>query len=192
MRLQSEPRQVVLRATIDGIAPPIWRLIRVPEQFSLHQLHRTLQFVFGWLDYHLYSFRVGGRDIEGPNPEATGTTAAEVSLAQLRLKSGARLQYLYDFGDDWEHELEVIGFLPMPSGGEMDWSPRLLDGARAGPPEDAGGPHGYERVLEAWRDPANPDHEMYLAWVGQGFDPERFDLRTLDKALGLASAWGAV
>jgi hypothetical protein len=33
---------------------------------------------------------------------------------------------------------------------------------------------------------------MYVAWVGRGFDPERFDLRTLDKALGLASAWGAV
>src|SRR3982751_4045698 len=65
-----KPRALDLRITIAGIEPPIWRLVRVPDAYTLHQLHRVIQLVFGWLDYHLYAFTVGGRRFEEPLEEA--------------------------------------------------------------------------------------------------------------------------
>ena len=50
----AQHRQVVLHIALEYIEPPIWRRVRVPENYTLHQLHRVLQFVFSWLDYHLY------------------------------------------------------------------------------------------------------------------------------------------
>jgi hypothetical protein len=182
----------VFRATIVDIEPPIWRLIRVPDDFLLHQLHRVLQLAFGWLDYHLHEFRVGSRRIEGPHEEAQSPTTLDVALRDLHLVKGSRLTYVYDFGDDWEHELEVVDFLPMPEEGAFDWSPRLIDGARAGPPEDAGGPPGYARCITALGDLADPEHDSYRDWLGSDYDPDAFNVWSSDRALALASAWGAV
>lgn len=185
-------RQIVIRATVVGIQPAIWRTVRLPESFTLHQLHRILQLVFGWLDYHLYEFRVRGEAIEGPHPEAEGATAADLSLSALKLKARSHFQYLYDFGDGWEHDLEVVEFLPMPDSSAFDWSPRLIAGDNAGPLEDSGGPPGFQHAVSALSDPADPEHETYRAWAGQDYDPKRFDLWALDHALALASAWGAL
>lgn len=60
--------------------------------------------------------------------------------------------------------------------------PRCLDGLRACPPEDCGGPPGYANLLEILRDPKHEDYGEYAAWTaGQAprnrpFDPERFDV----------------
>jgi hypothetical protein len=45
-----------LRITVDKITPPIWRVIQVPESYSLNQLHHIIQIAFGWWNYHLYMF----------------------------------------------------------------------------------------------------------------------------------------
>jgi hypothetical protein len=49
-------------------------------------------------------------------------------------------------------------------------------GARAGPPEDSGGPPGYQRLVEALGTASDPEHDEYRAWVGEAYDPERIDL----------------
>ena len=174
------------------IAPPIWRLVRVPDQFSLHQLHRVLQIVFSRLDYHLYAFQIGDRRFEAPHPDSEAEDATAIALGDLALPKGARFTYLYDFGDGWEHEVAVEEILPMPSENGPDWSPRLLAGERAAPPEDAGGPPGFMDVVEALSDPTNPRHREVRDWVGSSYDPNKFDAWALDHALALAVAWGAV
>jgi hypothetical protein len=174
------------------IDPPIWRRVRVPDGFTLHQLHRILQIVFSRLDYHLYAFRVDGRSFEAPDPESEGEDSASVRLGDLDLRPGSRFTYVYDFGDNWKHEVLVEDVLPMPSPDGPDWSPRLLDGARAAPPEDAGGPPGYERLLAILADPGHPEHGDLRAWVGSTYDPERFDPWAIDHALALAVGWGAI
>ena len=57
--------------------------------------------------------------------------------------------------------------------------PRCIGGARNGPPEDCGGPTGYENMLEVLFDPTDPDHEDTAEWAdsmkGNTFCPETFD-----------------
>lgn len=194
---RSPPRRgtacdLVLRATIAEIEPPIWRKVSVPDRYSLRQLHRVFQLTFGWLDYHLYEFRIGTRRFEEPDPEAKGEDAAATFLRDLDLRAGATFEYLYDFGDGWVHQVRVESVVPTPAG-EVDHPlPRLLDGERAGPPEDVGGPPGYDNFIEAINDSTHPQHSELRTWVGEGYDPERFDRWAIDRAITLAAAWGAV
>ena len=114
------------------------------------------------------------------------------TLAGLGLRADSRFEYMYDFGDDWVHDVLVEVQLPMPADGGPDWSPRLIGGERASPPEDAGGPFAYEQLVTALCDKNHPEHAELRAWVGPHFDPERFDAWSTDHALALAVAWGAI
>lgn len=174
------------------ITPAIWRLVRVPDRFSLHQLHRVLQIVFSRLDYHLYAFDVGERRFEAPHPDSEAEDASAIALSDLALSKDSRFTYLYDFGDGWEHDITVEAVLPMPSERGPDWSPRLLAGERAAPPEDAGGAPGFLEAVEALRDPTNPRHKEIRNWAGDTYDPDKFDAWAVDHALALAVAWGAI
>jgi hypothetical protein len=61
--------------------------------------------------------------------------------------------------------------------------PVCLAGARACPPEDAGGTLGYQNLLEAIRNLNHPQHDEYLEWIGDGFDPEAFDADKVNRKL---------
>lgn len=186
-----KPRLLELCITLAEIEPPIWRRVRVADAYTLNQLHRVIQLVFGWLDYHLYEFRVGDRRFEAPHEEAEGEDSAGITLRELALQKGARFTYTYDFGDNWVHEIEVEGvYMFIPADGDPSL-PVLHAGERSGPPEDCGGPHGYAELLQALRDPEHHQHERLRLWA-HDYDPERFDVRTSRNNLVLAAAWGAV
>jgi len=53
--------------------------------------------------------------------------------------------------------------------------PLCLGGKRACPPEDCGGPYGYEELLDAMADPEHDRYEELVDWIGHEFDPEEFD-----------------
>lgn len=188
-------QDLILTVTLREIEPPIWRRVRVPDRYTLHQLHRVIQLLFGWLDYHLYEFEIAGRRFSMPDteeePEMASEDATRSTLHDLELQKGAHLTYTYDFGDAWEHEIIVERALAGTSA-PADALPALLDGARAGPLEDAGGVSGYARLIEALRDPADPEHEEYRTWVGADYDPERFDPWLANRMLVLVAAWDAI
>jgi len=156
---------------------------------TLHGLHRAIQLMMGWFDYHLYQFTIDGVRYEQPMEEAEGLDSTGVSLASLKLKKGQRFSYTYDFGDDWSHEITVEGRKHVSEGA---WLPWVVSGERAGPPEDCGGVHGYEEFLAALADPEHPEHEQYRTWVGEDYHPELFDVRAVRNAVILAGAWGAL
>ncbi|HEX8453012.1 MAG TPA: plasmid pRiA4b ORF-3 family protein [Longimicrobium sp.] len=186
-----KPRLLQLRIALARIEPPIWRRVRVPDAYTLHQLHRVIQMAFGWLDYHLYSFRIGERRFEAPHEEAEDEDTTVVRLRDLGLSDDARFRYTYDFGDNWVHVIEMEGvYIAAPIDGDAGL-PVLYAGERAGPPEDCGGPHGYAEMLEALADPRHPEHGTYRLWA-QDYDPEQFDVRTARNNLVLAAAWGAI
>ncbi|HEX6912633.1 MAG TPA: plasmid pRiA4b ORF-3 family protein [Longimicrobium sp.] len=185
------PRLLQLRITLADIEPPIWRVLRVPDAYTLHQLHRVIQLAFGWLDYHLYLFEVNDRRFEEPLEDAEDEDSTAVHLGDLALGKGSRLTYTYDFGDDWVHEIVVES---VHAATRMEGDPPLpvlFGGERAGPPEDCGGPYSYADMLQALGDPDHPEHENHRLWAGD-YDPERFDVRTARNSLTLAAAWGAI
>jgi hypothetical protein len=170
-----------IKVTLQHIVPPVWRRMEVPADFRLPRLHHALQVVMGWEDYHLHAFRIGRAVYGEPDLEFADGTKDEnhVRLGQLGTE-GARLMYEYDFGDSWIHEIEIEKVFPREPGVRY---PRCTGGARACPPEDCGGPWGYQRVLEVLADPKNEEYEEMLEWLGGEFDSEGFDLDDVNEGL---------
>ena len=161
---------------IDGIDPPTWRRLAVPGNQSLQQFHLLLQLAFGWKTYHLYEFTIRGLRYALPAPddlEADTLSSKAHSLDSFELHQGERFAYLYDFGDDWAHLVTVEGVIPIAPGMRY---PLLLGGARACPPEDVGGAHGYQQYLAALKSPKTKAGRDALDWNGP-FDPEKWDSR---------------
>jgi Plasmid pRiA4b ORF-3-like protein len=173
--------------------PSVWRQVAIPEAFNLEQLHRTIQLCFGWLDYHLYQFELGSRRFRPAQAETDGEDSGKVGLKELHLKRGARLTYTYDWGDCWEHDCELVQVEVLGLEDPFAQLPAVLDGARAGPPEDCGGPPGYEHLLATLRGENGAEEAAAMRqWVGPHFDPDCIDLHVLDHALVLASAWRVI
>jgi len=176
---------VELRVALADIEPAIWRRLVVPRTFHLGQLHRVIQAAFGWWDYHLHEFRVGGLsygDAESGAPEFERDPRrfdeTEVRLLDFGRGDGVGFVYRYDFGDHWDHTVELERLLV------LDPAPRVAtcsDGARARPPEDVGGVDGYAGFLAILADPQHPEYRDTKRWVGGHFDPEWFDLALTDR-----------
>lgn len=142
---------------------------------TLEDLHVALQIVMGWTNSHLHEFS-DGRDRYGMSDEefsADVRDEADFRLEQVFKREKDTLHYVYDFGDGWEHEVLFEKILPFDTGIVL---PICLDGERACPMEDVGGPPGYEMFLEAIADPSHPEHDAMFEWCGGDFDPEHFDL----------------
>ena len=173
-----------LKVTLRDIQPPVWRRLAVWEDTTLAQLHRVLQIVVGWEDYHLHQFVIGRRIYSVPDEDDDLYERKVINESRVRLREvvprvGTYFEYLYDFGDSWQHDLLLEAIvLPDPEAGY----PRCLAGERSAPPEDAGGPSGYADYLEAMADPGHEEHENMLQWRGP-FDPEAFSLTAVNQQL---------
>jgi len=173
-----------LKITLMDFEPVIWRRVQVKGGIRLRKLHSIIQAVMGWEDYHLHKFEIGGIEYSVPFPGDMFDMEMEderrVTLGRLAPEEGDRFLYEYDFGDSWEHEILVEKILPPDPKVRY---PICLEGERACPPEDVGGVWGYEEFLEAIKNPDHSEHEDYLEWVGERFDPEEFDLEKTNKEL---------
>jgi hypothetical protein len=168
-----------IKVTLLGIEPPIWRTLETPD-CNLYVLHRLIQEAMGWEDDHLWGFEtVLGRF--GPQRDAFTKTepADRVTLAQLVEAGQKGFDYLYDFGDNWDHEIEI----ETVSDAAAIPGPRCLAGARACPPEDCGGVWGYQNLLEILADAQHPERAERLDWLGGEFDAEQFDQRAANALL---------
>jgi hypothetical protein len=55
--------RLTLRVVLLKVSPLVARLISVPEDLSLEELHDVLQLVFGWSGQAFYNFRIHGQEI---------------------------------------------------------------------------------------------------------------------------------
>src|SRR5215510_2084124 len=172
-----------LKVSLLDVEPPIWRRFLVPQDVRLPRLHGILQVVMGWTDSHLHQFKVGdvrfGEENHEFEPSPIDYTT--IQLNQIAPRTGATCMYEYDFGDGWEHLIEVEDELPVESIREP--LPRCLDGERACPPEDVGGPHAYANFLVALGDPDHREHDEWRQWAGDDFDPAAFDVNRINRML---------
>lgn len=173
-----------VKIVLAGSRPSIWRRLEVSSGITLRQLHQVVQVAFGWEDYHMWVFETSlGRYGVADRELGIGNAGAK-KLADVAPVAGGRLNYTYDFGDDWEHEIVVEAVSEAEPGVGY---PRCLAGRRACPPEDCGGIWGYGYLLEILADPGHEDHEERLEWLGlesaSQFDPDAFDLAGVNSAL---------
>ena len=196
-RRDNVTRAVRLRIDLDleGLHP-CWREIEIPATCTFLDLHIAIQRIFNWYDEHLFSIRATARgqklwideasfagsmfDPFAP-PECAVVEASRIQLGDVFPKTRTA-QYLYDFGDGWEHKIKVVKTIAKSS----LTAPRLVDGEGDAPPEDVGGPGGFEYFLEAISDRKHPEHGDMLAWAeSQMAHP--FDL--VEKQQELIKSW---
>ncbi|HOG48873.1 MAG TPA: plasmid pRiA4b ORF-3 family protein, partial [Anaerolineae bacterium] len=115
-------------------------------------------------------------------PTAEGDVQDErcVKLGQVAARAGSRLTYEYDLGDGWMHDVVVERIVPPDPEAQY---PVCLAGERACPPEDVGGINGYYDFLDALQNARLAGHASVLEWIGGHFEPDVFDLETVNRRL---------
>ena len=177
-----------LRIELKDSDPPIWRLVEVPTSITLKVLHDIVQVTMGWLEYHLWEFRIGGTTYGLPIDEDWGTAPRKIAdrtrLRDVVAPGTTIIDYIYDFGDQWEHRLIISD---VRAGDSTIGYPRFVHGERDCPPEDCGGMPGFHELLEARADPTHPDHAEISEWL-DGYDPDQLDAFPIEVALGRIAA----
>jgi Plasmid pRiA4b ORF-3-like protein len=174
-------KNFTLRAQVDHIKPPIWRVFEFPGRYTLKRLHPLLQILFGWNDSHLHEFEIQGElytDPEFADPYyGRGELDESVPFHKL-VKKGSSFSYRYDFGDSWQVSIKVVDHRPLEAGER----PICLDGKRAGPLDDCGGTTGYEELCEVLRNPNCDEYISMRTWAGK-WAAEEFDLERINKRI---------
>lgn len=192
-----EPRTLAVTVTLRETEPPVWRRLVVPGAVDLGRFHDVLQAAMGWSDSHLHHFTLSDdprasyflADFDAEEGD-DGTPEHQVRLDQVLREVGDRLFYAYDFGDGWEHVVELESVEALEEGARA----RCIDGRRACPPEDCGGIPGYEQLVD-WHDAGRteaslPDGFESLdhaeSWLPDGWEPDRFEPAEADSLLAAA------
>ena len=173
------------KISLQGVRPPIWRRIEVPETYSFWDLHIAIQDAMGWDDYHLHEFgilspmtgqeiRIGMLDEDDFGLGKVVLPGWKEKIADYFMEEKTSASYMYDFGDGWVHEITLEKFLPR----EKDTKyPVCIKGKRACPPEDCGGIGGYYDLLEIIKNPEHEEYDDMINWLGEDFNPEHFNVK---------------
>jgi hypothetical protein len=164
----------VLKVTLRDVKPQVWRRIAVYSDTWLSDFARMLEISMGWKGTHLHLF--DARDILFGIPDDDMDHVVDERAAcvgHLLPMPKARLTWTYDFGDGWEHDIvveDIMGAAPILS------YPICIGGKRACPPEDCGGPGGYQEILKILGDPTDPKYSEVMQWLPTDFHPSRFNI----------------
>ncbi|WP_262176465.1 plasmid pRiA4b ORF-3 family protein [Saccharococcus sp. Marseille-Q5394] len=176
----------------------IWRRVLVPLELPLTGFHDMLQILFGWTNSHLHEFYVFDQtEAVEPYPhfspyhvtgdykpvlnivmdeelmshpkEVDRVLEENIMLSDVVPKYTV-MKYIYDFGDNWQHEIIVENIV---NDGPVE-SPVCLDGEGDAPPEDCGGEPGFQEFLDVMGEPSHPEHASMKEWAAgqlyRGFD----------------------
>lgn len=155
--------------TLKESDPLVWRRIVIPADYTLYQFHMAIQAAFGWENSHLFQFSptgfmdkicygYPGDDIDS---EITTIDARKIKVSRLFKKEGQTYCYIYDFGDDWNHQV----VLEKTVAKDLN-SPYCLNGGGACPPEDVGGLSGYYKMVKILNTKNHPEKAEYIQWLG--------------------------
>lgn len=216
----------LILATLSGSAnPTINRLLSLPPTITFERLHGVLQIAFGWTNSHMHDFHVelvdDGKkaafmrrssclhicpdpsEIDFPEDLREDTKAeSEVTLADVyekpEWKDKAEIEYEYDHGDGWCHQLSLLGRATPGTnaqfGAPKDVKILCLGGQGHPAAEDAGGIGGWEDTKDAFKHPRKAESRERIEWYkhmclngGKSLDPYAFDV--LDVNDGLRDAF---
>jgi hypothetical protein len=152
-------------------------------------MHHIIQTVMGWENRHLYEFTINNllfadsRLVDEDFGEITDVKT--VLLEDIFTKTGTTAIYLYDLGDGWRHQLELIEISNAP---QNELLPSFVSGQNACPPEDCGGPYRYREIIEILADSTHEEYESIAKWLDQKFNPTAFNRLSVEKELGILGA----
>lgn len=170
-----------LKVSLDDSRPLIWRRILVRE-ISLETLHHVIQVAFGWEDAHLHGFEI--KNVSVPVAEdGARIDERQISIAQLHAARIKKFQYVYDFGDLWEHSIWIERATVTQVTNVL---PKCLAGRGHCPLEDVGGIWKWMSVIDAYKHPER-EHDEGMEWrlarLGKNFTPQAFDLKATNAEL---------
>ena len=151
-----------LKVVLSDLKPAIWRRLLVRGDMNLGLLHAVIQVTMGWTNSHLHQFLVDDSYYSDPAFELDAGPGErriedenQALLMNVAPRKGDMLWYEYDFGDSWGHGIRVEKIQPA----DPAWKvfAECIGGARACPPEDCGGPWGYEDLLDTLKHPKRED-----------------------------------
>lgn len=195
-----------LRISLNGTQPAIWREFVVPSDISLVNLHVVIQTVMGWTNSHLHMFRKNGVEYtfryQSDNfwDEEDNVDYSGMKISDLITDCGNSVEYLYDYGDNWKHTIELLevitdiavwaeasGVAAVGDGntdtGNGPFFLKCLAGERRCPAEDSGGTHGYHEMLKILKNPAHSEYKDIVTWLGENFNPNYFNLQEVNTML---------
>lgn len=168
-----------VRVALDDSDPVIWRRLELRSDLPLNVVHQAIQSAFGWWDYHLNRFTIGGgpwdqhsqvfackEDIDEADVEDGAILHSLVRLDETLQEAGDVLHYAYDYGDSWELTIRLEEVLPCEPGTP---SATCVAGDRAAPPEDCGGLRTADELAEVLDDPAAFDMDEVNAALQQAY-----------------------
>ena len=179
-----------LKLSLRGVSkPPVWRRLLVPADMPLNRLHDVIQTAMSWTDTHLHVFSTAAGDYGVPDPELGFRNERTAQLGEFLKQQGDHIQYTYDFGDGWEHDIVLEKRLDPDPEAQI---PACLAAKGACPPEDCGGAWGYADLKNTLADPRHDDHDNMLEWLGldsaENFDPAACDLVEINEVLEMTLA----
>jgi hypothetical protein len=179
--------QYQLKVTLKEVRPLVWRRLLVPGYVTLATLHNILQVCMGWDDGHLHEFICKGihyltrfQDDSEMGLEYGEEAENLWRLNELIGTEKGHLDYIYDFGDGWEHRIVVEKIKNLEPDSPLH--PVCLAGKGNCPPEDCGGSGGYAHLLKVLANPRHKEHKELKEWAGD-FDTEAFDLEWVNSQL---------
>lgn len=165
------------------LKPPIWRRVLIKSDITFFELHQIIQVVMGWDNSHLWDFNYDNYSITIPSEDddwRDTVDAKSIKISKLLTKEKDKIDYTYDYGDDWDHKITLEKILAED---KKQIYPVCIKGKRACPPEDCGGSWGYETLLETIANKKHLEHKDMLEWLGDEFDPKQFDIDDVNDCL---------
>ncbi len=108
MSAELRPTLFQLKIALDRTRPPVWRRVLIPANASLGDLHGVIQVVLDWDNDHLHMFSTDFGRYADPYHDLDDCDDEDaVRLSRVLPRIGARIGYLYDFGDSWNHTITL-------------------------------------------------------------------------------------
>lgn len=104
-----KPKKIYqLKIRIKDISRDTWRRVLIPSGLNFAELHDIIQCLFEWKNLHYYEFEVGTQIIALEERNGLGIAKlVDQTLIDPYIRKHAKIKYIYDFHDEWIHEILV-------------------------------------------------------------------------------------
>jgi len=118
------------------------RTIEIRGNQTLEDLHGCIFKAFNRFEEHFYEFQFGGKGPDDPAAKRYVLPAAEnkdtygdltkTTIGSIGLKVGDIFGYIFDYGDNWQHQIDVVTITESTSAKRY---PRIIKQVGQSPPQ---------------------------------------------------------